>query len=399
MKNKYFLVALIILVLTMPTIKAFADKIYKIYEEDEIYGEYEYYIEDGNAIIRRYHGNDEFLVIPSSINGYPVTRLFESAFENCSSIKSVIIPISVVVIDRKAFDHCLNLESVTIPDSVTSIGERAFLYCKSLTTVTIPKSVTSIGWSAFAYCDNIESANILCDFTSRAMFSGCIALKTVNLSENATIIDLDTFSFCDSLTSIIIPESVTYIAHDAFFGCHNLEEIIFLNPETEFEENSDFSLKADPKEATFFGTDKLSTIYAFSGTKAEKFAIKNNKNFIQIANVSLNGEKLKFDMPPIIQKGRTLVPMRAIFEALGAEVSWDDATQTVTATATDKSITVQIGNPQIQVNGEPIKLDVPPQIVKDRTLVPVRAIGESFGATVDWDDATQTVIINGGIKA
>lgn len=109
--------------------------------------------------------------------------------------------------------------------------------------------------------------------------------------------------------------------------------------------------------------------------------------------VLLNGEELEFDVPPQMIEDRTMVPMRKIFESLGAEIEWDDATQTVTAAQGDAVVIMQIGNAVISVNGTEIELDVPPQLVDDRTLVPVRAVAESLNAQVEWDDATQTVII------
>ena len=113
----------------------------------------------------------------------------------------------------------------------------------------------------------------------------------------------------------------------------------------------------------------------------------------QNISVTLNGEYVTFDQPPIIQDGRTLVPLRAIFEALGADVEWDGAFQMVTATKGDVVVRMQIGNNVMTRNGQSITLDVPPQIVNDRTLAPARAVAESFGASVNWDEATQTIII------
>ncbi|MCL2838657.1 MAG: WG repeat-containing protein [Oscillospiraceae bacterium] len=113
----------------------------------------------------------------------------------------------------------------------------------------------------------------------------------------------------------------------------------------------------------------------------------------QNISVTLNGTTIQFDQPPIMQDGRTLVPLRAIFEALGADVEWDGVFQMVTATRGDTVVRLQIGNAVMTVNGENIPLDVPAQIVNDRTLVPARAIAESFGADVQWDGAMQTVII------
>ena len=109
--------------------------------------------------------------------------------------------------------------------------------------------------------------------------------------------------------------------------------------------------------------------------------------------VVLNDEELSFDTAPQIIEGRTMVPMRAIFEALGADVDWDGDTQTITATQGDIIIIMHIDNVVISVSGEDITLDVPPLLVNDRTLVPVRAVAESLNAYVDWDGETQTVII------
>ncbi len=110
--------------------------------------------------------------------------------------------------------------------------------------------------------------------------------------------------------------------------------------------------------------------------------------------VTLDGKKIEFDQPPIVEDGRTLVPMRAIFEAMGATVEWEATFQTVTGTKGDIVVKMQIGNNVITKNGQQITLDVPPQIVNGRTLVPVRAVAESFNAKVDWNGKEQTVIIS-----
>jgi len=110
-------------------------------------------------------------------------------------------------------------------------------------------------------------------------------------------------------------------------------------------------------------------------------------------SVLINGTATVFDQPPIIQDGRTLVPLRAIFEAMGAEVDWDQATQTITATRDDVTISLRIGSNILVRNSVDIELDIPAQIVGGRTLVPVRAIAESFGSDVVWDSVTRTVVI------
>ncbi|MDO5397362.1 MAG: stalk domain-containing protein [bacterium] len=113
-------------------------------------------------------------------------------------------------------------------------------------------------------------------------------------------------------------------------------------------------------------------------------------------SVKLNGTALSFDVAPQIINDRTMVPMRKIFESLGATVEWDQDTKTVTSTKGDKTITMTIDNPEMKVNDSSVTLDSAPTIVDDRTLVPVRAIAEAFGSTVDWDGDTKTVTIADG---
>ena len=110
--------------------------------------------------------------------------------------------------------------------------------------------------------------------------------------------------------------------------------------------------------------------------------------------VFIDGNQLSFsDCSPFVLNGRTLVPLRAIFEALGAEISWNDATQTVTSVKGDTTISFTIGSDIFTKNGVRTTLDVPPQLYSSRTVVPVRAVAESFGCNVDWDSSTNSVII------
>lgn len=107
--------------------------------------------------------------------------------------------------------------------------------------------------------------------------------------------------------------------------------------------------------------------------------------------VNLDNSRLEFDVLPVIQNGRTLVPMRTIFEALGADIEWNGETKTITAKSNDVTIKMQIGNNTLTKNGVSTQMDVCPQLVDGRTMVPVRAVSDSFNVTVDWDSYTQTV--------
>ncbi|MDI9449250.1 MAG: copper amine oxidase N-terminal domain-containing protein [Pelotomaculaceae bacterium] len=108
--------------------------------------------------------------------------------------------------------------------------------------------------------------------------------------------------------------------------------------------------------------------------------------------VILNGRTLQFDVPPIIENDRTLVPLRVIFEALGAGVEWDGATQTVRAERDGTIIKLVIGG-KAYVNDQPVELDVPAKIVNDRTLVPLRFVSEALGCRVEWFGDSMTVSI------
>lgn len=119
--------------------------------------------------------------------------------------------------------------------------------------------------------------------------------------------------------------------------------------------------------------------------------------------VILNGQQLSFDVAPIIIDGRTLVPMRVIFEALGADIEWNQNTREVTGVRGNTTVRLQIDNAVATVNGNNVTLDVPARLIDGRTLVPLRFVGESLDADVQWNGATRTVTIDsagqsGGIR-
>lgn len=111
-------------------------------------------------------------------------------------------------------------------------------------------------------------------------------------------------------------------------------------------------------------------------------------------NVSVEGEAVYFDQPPVISGGRTLVPIRAVCEKIGATIKWDVSTRTTTVSKGDKTLSLQIDNQLMQVSGgAPVHLDVPPQIINGRTLLPIRAVVENLGYELIWNAANQTLSI------
>jgi hypothetical protein len=114
---------------------------------------------------------------------------------------------------------------------------------------------------------------------------------------------------------------------------------------------------------------------------------------VNTIKVELDGNELVFDQPPVIINNLTMVPLRKIFESLGAEIHWDQATSTVTATKEQTIVKLTIGSLVGYVNDQQVPLDTAAVVLNDRTLVPVRFIVSAFGAKTTWDDVTKTVRI------
>jgi hypothetical protein len=115
----------------------------------------------------------------------------------------------------------------------------------------------------------------------------------------------------------------------------------------------------------------------------------------QQIRVEVDGRAIRFtDTQPSYMQGRVLVPVRGVFEELGANVQWHPMTRTVTAVRGDQQVNFRIGERWATVDGRSVALDVPAQIMNGRTMVPLRFVSEALGAEVTWHDPTRTVMIN-----
>lgn len=112
--------------------------------------------------------------------------------------------------------------------------------------------------------------------------------------------------------------------------------------------------------------------------------------------VTVDGRAIAVDQAPIMQDGRVLVPLRGVFEALGATLSYNAATHQVTAQRGDETLQLTLNSATALVNGQTVPLDVPAQSIGGRTMVPLRFISETLGAKVAWDAADRTVAITSG---
>lgn len=239
-------------------------------EEGTKYGDYLYYElfnHNTEIIITDCDTSVTEIVVPSEINGLPVTAIGDSAFEYCTSLTSVTLSDNVTSINAKAFRYCTELMSIAIPDNVTNIGVYAFSVCGSLTSAKIPDSVTYIGDGAFASCSKLESITIPDGVTSisKSMLSDCSNLKSVTIHDGITSIGSYAFSNCSALTNIAIPYSITDIGGYAFSGCDNLTNI------TVDENNTEYS----SADSVLYNKDKTKLIKYPIGNKTTEFVIPN----------------------------------------------------------------------------------------------------------------------------
>ena len=159
---------------------------------------------------------------------YTVTSIGSSAFFNCYSLTSVVIPNSVTSIGDGAFDYCSSLTSVVIPKNVTSIGDYAFRNCSDLTSVVIPNSVTSIGSGAFSGCSGLTSVVIPNNVTSigSSAFSGCTSLHSLKLPRRMDgNIERYAFARCTQLKEVVLPDTVGRLSDSMFTGCTQLHTV------------------------------------------------------------------------------------------------------------------------------------------------------------------------------
>ena len=269
-------------------------------------GIYTYEIADGEATITSCSTSASgAITIPSTLGGYPVTGIGDSAFQDCSSLTSIAIPNSVTSIGNYAFHCCYSLTSVTIPNSVTSIGTWAFADCTSLTSVTIPNSVTSIGYAAFIRCSSLKNVTIPDSVTSigDCAFFDCTSLTSVTIGNSVEFIGGGAFDSCTGLTSVTIPDSVTSIGEQAFHLCESLTSVAIPDSVTSIGKNAFASCKNLTGVTIGSGVENMGDVAFWNCDSLTSIMVdENNKNYSSADGVLFNKNKTVLIQYPIGNK-------------------------------------------------------------------------------------------------
>lgn len=421
---------LIICMLFCSIVSTLTTNAYALSDENwnyEIMGDY--------VIINRYIGTATNVVIPSHISGLPVKELageaFSGAFYNSKAV-NVTIPDTVTTIGYMAFAKSRNLESVNVPEGITKL-RATFSGCSKLKNVTLPSTLKRIEVNTFEECDLSNGINIPAGVTfigdsafartnleyielpdsintiEMHAFKECKNLKNIKLPRYITTIPVSVFDDCISLERIYIPKTVRTLGtaglSGPFDGCDSLKAIVIPNSVVAvYGVGSGKNLKeiSFPSSITIAYPNAVggaSINYCTANSVIMEKSKEMKKSYIVDPSVDYdiqvvcNDMRISFDTPPIIENGRTLVPLRAIFEKIGAKVQWDGENRIVTATKGNDTITLQIGSNKLYKNGNEKNIDVPAKIVDERTLVPARAVAEAFDCKVDWIDYAEIVEI------
>lgn len=186
------------------------------------------------------------------------------------------------------------------------------------------------------------------------------------------------------------------------FGWDGSKTYIFADGINAIETNLTFSVYGHP---TIPHSDTLDIVF---WEDDEKFYIKNYNILISTdkesfyaamkeleaaPKVKYRDTYLAFEQPPVVQDDRTLIPIRFLFEQMGADVGWNQETQTATVSQNNTAIAFAINETDADINGQTVTMDVPAQLINGKTMVPVRFLSENLGYTVDWDGENRIITI------
>lgn len=406
-------------------------------------GDWEYEIRNGNEIvITGYKGTGGDVIMPETIRGFTVVEIDglvpklngeagHSAKGIFESIKSLTLPDTIRKINLPYNQYYYNIKEMNLPKNLIEIGELCtgveewdfsrfeninfregigfntgvFSWNKSLKKIILPTQLYTIPGYMFSNCENLEEVVIpeTVYEIGKSAFCGCKSIKNLIFPKSLKKIGYDALNGCYSLKEIILPYGVEEIPQ-AFVGGgsdkYQLRSIYI--PDTVKNIFPDWSGIDSHFIWSYKNLDEL-IVYCSEGSYAEEWMKKDNVSYLIDNSVNdriivlYNGLRISFHaygQGPTIVNNRTLVPLRSIFETMGATVEWDETSQTATASRGNTKVSITIGSNKLIVNGKETALDVNAQIINGRTMVPIRAISEAFKAKIEWIGSGNTIMIS-----
>lgn len=369
-----------------------------------------------------------------------VSAIERNVFADCGIVEEVVLPDGFEKLGSNSFSLSKSLKTINFPDTMTEIGDEAFFGCVALENVEISKNIKTIGANAFAGCVSLKGFAVSEENPYFTAVDGVLYTKdkktlvaypagrgeeSFKVPEGTEKIGVKAFAYDRNLRSVELPESLTEICDRAFYFCELLKDVSFGGGLKSIGEYA-FFITAVRNVEIPYGTEKLgsgafkncenlktagvpgtvteigaevfrgasdSFVLEGFGTAAKQYADETGVPFKEAVRVIVNGKPIVTDKCAEVKDGCTMVPMRSIFEALGAEVSWNDETETATGERDGKKCSFKIGDDKLYINGEEKTLLAPAVLENGRTLVHVRAIAEALGADVLWNGETGLVTI------
>jgi len=224
--------------------------------------DFEYSIVDEKVTIVGYTGNAVDVIVPDTIEGYPVTEIGLKAFLGCNTLTSIKLPESITDIGSSAFYGCTNLQTIELSEGIKTLGSKVFYGCTGFTEIKLPDSITAMGHETFSGCTNLSKINIPLSwemaytYLGRSeIFKDCVSLTSIVVPEGMTKLPDYAFDGAKYLTSITLPSTLNVIGFDAFRNCTGLTGIEIP------------AGVVDVRGSAFSGCTNLQTIELPEGTK------------------------------------------------------------------------------------------------------------------------------------
>ncbi|MCH5213160.1 MAG: leucine-rich repeat protein [Oscillospiraceae bacterium] len=321
---------------------------------------------------------------------------FWTAFNNTPWQKQMVDENEPFLVDKngRLVAYVGTQTEIELPDTVKTVGSGAFAG-KPITSVVIPSSVTEIEETAFYQCEELRSITIPASVTQigKLAFSNCYRLKNITFEYSDKMLNLGSSAFQFTLAS---PETVMTNnrrysnQQTAFQNTYFDEDYVPVSNngvyyDDEYIEPEQLFKPPTAPEATAAASPTTTEVPVPEVTETpEELTVTANSDGI---SVSIGNKEVDFNdaQPFVDENGRTQIPFRAVAEALGCTVDWDDETQTATLSKDNRMVIIKIGNANMQIGKNIITMDTTAQIVNERTYIPVRFVGEALGMKVNWE--------------